>query len=187
MPVSAHRQEGNKQSLLAQLTRKHWSTISTMAKSLRYNDLTHTDAVLAVSDAVVSASLGDAAPAAPTRPPRSSSLDGVDGAAAGYSSTLSAGVRSRTHSFCSTARTESSASSRMQAAMYKIPTLESLFTMLPKHLAFDIEVKYPVEVQHRCVALFVVVPVSGHRHLQAWVRWYIVAPPGTLQMTSSTS
>ena len=43
----------------------------------------------------------------------------------------------------------SGATSRVQATLYKVPTLHSLFQALPTHLAFDVEVKYPVETGHR--------------------------------------
>ena len=78
-----------------------------------------------------------------------SSVGGVGtGAGAGAS-----GTRSRGHSFTSTARSEgtSGATSRVQATLYKMPTLQSLFQSLPTHLAFDVEVKYPVETAHRLV------------------------------------
>jgi hypothetical protein len=143
--MKLHSQEGNKQSLLAQLTRKHWSTISAMAKSIAHEPLSHADTIRVVSDAVVSESLGAAhVPVAPPRPPRASSLDGTE------DGSVVTGTRSRVHSFSSSVRSDTSATSRMQAALYKIPTLQSLFQSLPKHLAFDIEVKYPVEVDHRC-------------------------------------
>jgi hypothetical protein len=91
-----------------------------------------------------------------------SSVGGVGtGAGAGAS-----GTRSRGHSFTSTARSESTsgATSRVQATLYKMPTLQSLFQSLPTHLAFDVEVKYPVETAHRLV----VAPCSVDHCCSLW-------------------
>ncbi len=87
--------------------------------------------------------------------------DASGGAGAGHGGAADAsantGTRSRGHSFTSLGRSDgggatSLASSRVQATLYKMPTLESLFQSLPTHLAFDVEVKYPVETHHRCRA-----------------------------------
>ena len=135
-------QEGNKQRLLAQLTRKHWAGISAMAKTLHGSgggdDVTSSidDCTTAVAVAVCdTATAGAAVAETPPRAPRAGSLP-----------------RSRVHSFDSAA-SDASVSSRLRASMYKIPTFESMFGALPRHLAFDVEVKYPVEVAHRCGGL----------------------------------
>jgi hypothetical protein len=85
-------QEGNKQSLLAQLTRKHWAAITSLAQALSVPapgssasspgsspppvDNPHTEAADAVADAVAStAAVSAMSPAPAPRPPRSASED----------------------------------------------------------------------------------------------------------------
>jgi hypothetical protein len=151
-------QEGNKQSLLARLTRKHWATITALAKAVAAGDGTFLapsassalplpafkHASQAVFDAVTAAVRPTAAQSEPPRPPRSSSDDGPSLAQTGLRL-----PRSRSGSLSSAGHMPPTVADRLQASLYKVPTLLSLFDALPGHLAFDVEVKYPVEVGHR--------------------------------------